>query len=491
MEKQNRNVSWTPFTDNLKETSAIVDNEIENGLKELGLLNKAHLFGLVKRRGFGLCRVMFAVLIWPLLSAASLNFFCGNRLSAYIKGGKDVLYDFLKRQNVNWRGWRIHSAKQFYKKHELGKEEVRAATFDDTNKIRRGKKVSAVSSHYDNTLGKKIMGQQVLEMGLATKKGYLPMDSQIYVGEKKVQEGKRALKDKRSYVGKDYAAAKSENKNQMLGQMLKRAIRAAFSFTHVIADSWFGNKKNIEAVVSLRLTGIFRMRRGNLQYFLNGSPYTATELYVFVKRRMRKLKGSRWKTCSLTVLLNLSDDKDNPDFLPVKLLFSAPVRQRGKETWAVFLSTDVNLAAEQILEIYALRWSIEVYFKEIKQNLGFLKEQSGDYAVHYASIHLCAIRYILITHRMLSSGEAFGRIRDKITKQLELLTFARLLWELFKALIYGVLDGLKGEVSSDVIDLIKEKLSVGISEFLDRALQLDEHYLHSELKAEKIGAFQD
>lgn len=491
MKKQNKNVSWTPFTDNLKETSAIVDNEMENSLKELNLFKSAHLFGLLKRRGFGLRQVIFSVLIWPLLSSGSLRFFCGNRLPAYIKGGKDVIYDFLKRQDINWRGWRFHSAKQFYKKHELDKESIRAATFDDTNKRRRGKKVSAVSSHYDNSLGRTITGQQVLEMGLSTPKGYLPLDSQIYVGKKKVQEGKHALKDKRSAVGKDYSVAKSENKNQMLRKMLKRAIRGALSFTHVIADSWFGNKKNIKTVVSLGLVGIFRMRRGNLQYLLNGNPYTAAELYAFVKRRMRKLKVSPWKTYSLTVLLNLSDDKDNPDFLPVKLLFSAPIRQRGKETWAVFLSTDVNLAAEEILEVYSLRWSIEVYFKEIKQNLGFLKEQSGDYAVHYASIHLCAIRYILIAHRMLSSGEAFGRVRDRVTKQLELLTFARLLWELFKSLIYGILDVVKGEVSGEIIELIKGKISVGISEFLDRALQLDDHYSQSEFKAEKIRAFQD
>lgn len=490
MKKQNRSVSLTPFTDNLKETSAIVDNELENGLKDLGLFEKAHLFGLAKKRGFGIRPILFSILIWPLLSLNSLGFFCGARLPAYIKGGKDILYDFLKRQDVNWRGCRFYAAKRFYKKHKLEKESIRAGVFDDTLKHRRGKKVSAVSSHYDNSLGKKVMGQQVLEMGLATPKGYVPLDSQIYVGEKKVQKGKHELKDKRSSVGRDYATAKNSNKNQMLRQMLKRVIKR-ISLTHVLADSWFGNRENIKAVASLGLIGIFRMRRGNLQYFLNGKPYTATELYAFVKRRMRKLKGTPWKTYALTVLLNLSDDKDNPDFLSVKLLFSAPVRQRRKETWAVFLSTDVNLEAEKILEIYALRWGVEVYFKEIKQNLGFLKEQTGDYAVHYASVHLCAIRYILIAHRMTSSGEAFGRVRDKITKRLELLTFARLLWELFKALIYGILDSLKGEVSGEIIELIKEKISGGVSEFLERALQLDEHYLESELKAEKIGAFQN
>ena len=153
----------------------------------------------------------------------------------------------------------------------------------------------------------------------------------------------------------------------------------------------------------------------------------------------------------------------------------------------VFLSTDVDLCTEKIFEIYALRWSIEVYFKEIKQHFGFLREQTGNYAVHYASIHLCAIRYMLVAHRMLESGESFGAVRNKITKQLELLTFARLLWELFKALIYGVLDRLKNEIPESIIEMIKRKIATSITDFLDSALQLDECYMENELKAEASG----
>jgi IS4 transposase len=58
----------------------------------------------------------------------------------------------------------------------------------------------------------------------------------------------------------------------------------------------------------------------------------------------------------------------------------------------------------KILEVYSLRWSIEVYFKEIKQHLGFLKEQSGRYQVAYASVHLAAMRYLLLFEAMLRAG---------------------------------------------------------------------------------------
>jgi len=37
-----------------------------------------------------------------------------------------------------------------------------------------------------------------------------------------------------------------------------------------------------------------------------------------------------------------------------------------------------------MLQIYSMRWSIEVYYKEAKQHLGFLKEQSHHYAAYVA-----------------------------------------------------------------------------------------------------------
>lgn len=473
--------------DNLSEANVLIDNELDLATQSLFFFSKTHCFGLVKNRGYPIQQVLFSLLIWPLLGVTSLNFFCGNRLSAFIDGGKDVLYDFLKRQDINWRGFRLYVALQLIRRHNLGIEPIRAAVVDDTIKHRRGKKVSAVSSHFDHTLGKHVMGQQMLEMGLATPKGYVPLDSQIYVSEKRVQDGKLRFRDKRSSVARDCSDAKSKNKNEMFRDMLKRCIRKGITFTHAMGDSWFGNKENIKSVISAKLTGIFRMKKSNLKYRINGKQYTATEIHLLLKRRMKRLNGSPYRTCTADVQLNLSTKPGQDEWVEVRLLFSSPINQY-KDNWAVFLSTDTRLSAEKILGIYALRWSIEVYFKEIKQHLGFLKEQSGDYAVHYASIHLCAIRYLLIADGMLRSGEAFGRVRNHISGKLEMLTFARLLWELFKALIYGALDSLTQTLPKKTIEMIKNKINMAVCDFLDQALQLDADYLKAEKKAEAIGA---
>ncbi|MCU7896714.1 MAG: transposase [Candidatus Thiodiazotropha sp. (ex Lucinoma aequizonata)] len=63
-----------------------------------------------------------------------------------------------------------------------------------------------------------------------------------------------------------------------------------------------------------------------------------------------------------------------------------------------------------MLETYALRWGIEVYFKEAKQHLGFLQEQTTTFASHMPSVHLCAICYLMLVHDKFGESE-FSRRR--------------------------------------------------------------------------------
>ncbi|MDP3608663.1 MAG: transposase [Nitrosomonas sp.] len=105
---------------------------------------------------------------------------------------------------------------------------------------------------------------------------------------------------------------------------------------------------------------------------------------------------------ALYVELNLSSSPDEAEqWNKVRLLFvrGIPTQEKaqlGKHAWAVFLTTDTNLEPYRILELYAMRWAIEVYFKEAKQYLGFLKEQSNHSAAYIASIHLVGIRFCML-----------------------------------------------------------------------------------------------
>ena len=284
--------------------------------------------------------------------------------------------------------------------------------------------------------------------------------------------------------------AREQSKHHLFREMLQRALRAGFRAVYLLADAWFGCKENIAACLENNLVALFQMKRGLLSYQYQGRAHTAHQLYARVQRRMRPLnRRARFKTASVVVRLNLATEPSQPPrWVTVRLVFSAPVRSRSADTWVVFLCTDVTLSDAKILEVYALRWSIEVYFKEIKQHLGFLKEQSGRYQVAYASVHLAAMRYLLLFEAMLRSGRlSYGEIRDRESGRLQVLTYAALLWQLFRALIEGALDGLVHELGRTVVKKVLAAIDQTVEGFLSDALQISPEQVSVQVKAEELG----
>ncbi|MBA6352676.1 MULTISPECIES: transposase [unclassified Colwellia] len=140
--------------------------------------------------------------------------------------------------------------------------------------------------------------------------------------------------------------------------------------------------------------------------------------------------------CSLIALR----DKESAQWVKVKLLFIRSInenkQQTSKHDWAFFLTTDSQLDDEKILAVYALRWGIEVYFKEAKQKLSFLKEQSLHYSVYIASINLTGLRFCLLLSAKHEEGVArISEVINYFEESLSCLNFASKLLRLFKALM--------------------------------------------------------
>jgi hypothetical protein len=111
----------------------------------------------------------------------------------------------------------------------------------------------------------------------------------------------------------------------------------------------------------------------------------AQALYTLVvKKKWAKVRGMPWKAVSLDVELDLAEkDEKEPRWKPMRRLFVRGLKETddvdaSKKDWALFLTTDLQLSMSKILETYALRWGIEVYFKEAKQHLvGFLRSKQS------------------------------------------------------------------------------------------------------------------
>lgn len=475
-----------PFvSDIITDQKHYIDNLFADTWKKLKLNSLIKGAGFTKRSGIEVTEAVFILLLWKWLNMSSIAMFSRKALGMFSNARKDAMYDLLKREEINWRELNIQTAKAVYKQNKLAGSRIKAFVLDDSIKTRTGKKMEGVSSHFDHVTGRHVMGQQVLTLGLATDEAFLPLDSQIYVSQVKARKLIKPYKDGRSVVGKRYSEATTQSKPEMAANMMKRAIRSGMEVDYVLADAWFGTKPMIRTALELDVTAILRMKKSKMKYraVVKGRTkqlLNAQELYAHVvKREWKKVRGLPWRAVILDVELDLAEKNDkSPRWQPVRLLFVRGLKEPGeadvsKKDWALFLTTDIELSMSKMLETYALRWGIEVYFKEAKQHLGFLKEQTATFASHTASIHLCAIRYLMLVHNKLEGQDArVGDIRSQIQEQMDTLSFAGKLWQIFRSIISGTLNDLKSLLGCST-DTVMLAIDQRVYEFFIRSLQLD------------------
>jgi hypothetical protein len=471
----------SPTADHLARPECYVDNEMQASTTDLAFFSLALRAGVHKRCGHDARVVLFGLLIWPLLAVRSVHTFLGATFGQLCAVGKDALYELLARLDVNWREHQWQLARRLIQRHRLLNDPITALVGDDTVKTRRGRKMEGVSAHFDHLQHRTVLGEQMLQLGLATPRGFVPLDEQLYISSKKEQKLRRPFADKRCPAARRWAEAHT-SKIEMVRAMIRRAVRYGVRARYFLADAWFGCREVIAAAVDAKLVAVIRMKRGNLKYRYRDEELTADELYArFVKGQMSEIESIERQAATLDVVLDLDTTGASPRPMAVRLLFVRGLDpDAGKKDWALFLTTDTSLTAARILEVYALRWGVEVYFKEAKQNLGLLKEQTWTFAAHTASTHLTAMRYLLILHRVLERGGAFAEVRDELTGKLRALSMAQVLWALFRALIAGALDRLRLTLGDFTIRLVQTAIDTTVLVFLESVLQLDTATLADE-----------
>jgi hypothetical protein len=77
--------------------------------------------------------------------------FSRESLLSFSAAKKDALYDLLNREDLNWRKLQLLTAKKVIR--DTNSSTLRAFVVDDPVKIRRGKKMPGVSSHFDHLTG--------------------------------------------------------------------------------------------------------------------------------------------------------------------------------------------------------------------------------------------------------------------------------------------------------------------------------------------------
>jgi hypothetical protein len=202
--------------DLLKANGVLIDNVFASLWREIGMKTVLSRAGFNKRSGTPMGDVIFGLMLWLWLKKESIGMFARECLQDAM--GKDVLYDTMNREDLNWRRFHeqvAHKTIQTFK--ASGKK---AYVVDDTVEQRFGKKMPGISSHFDHTSGRHMMGQQVLTLGLSCNEGFVPLDSELFISQTKAIELHEPFEDGRSVAAKRYRAAQQCTKPEMVNAMV-------------------------------------------------------------------------------------------------------------------------------------------------------------------------------------------------------------------------------------------------------------------------------
>ena len=133
----------------------------------------------------------------------------------------------------------------------------------------------------------------------------------------------------------------------------------------------------------------------------------------------------------------------------VKLFFC----KRGrKEAWKLLLTTDLSLDFVRAYEVYAMRWSIEVFFSDSKRVLGLADCSSRDFSAHIAHVSLVMIRYNMLSAiKITLDYDTIGGLFEDMYLGVHELTVVEKIWAIIIEVVAVVAELI--DADSEVLTL--------------------------------------
>ncbi len=262
--------------------------------------------------------------------------------------------------------------------------------FDDTLAEHNGKCIEEAQSHYDHSSNDFIRGHQFFTSMIHTPVFQLPLFPRLY-------------------------SKNTDSKIEMAKDMVDYVSRKIKLYS-VVFDSWYSDKKiikkcmtkGIKVVCAIKANRTISMEKGKwklLSDFLKTLSTRKMENYFIDEKK--------YKILSLIVKLN--------GIPHVRLIISKEWSEEKKK-WGDFfylISTDTQDTPVQIIRHYKVRWSIETYHFDIKQNLGFAraffrkKEGIVRHAIFSTIAYAILKLFMLCRGLKMTIGECCGYIQDK------------------------------------------------------------------------------
>ena len=333
----------------------------------------------------------------------------------------NTYYRFLKDQHNRWEDLLQQVAiKAISFFSPLTPQNRHVLVIDDTLFSRpKGKKVENNSLVYDHNEGTFKKGYRLLT--LAWTDGFSTVPTLFRM----MSSAKTAYKSEKKYDGRGICSKRrADSLKTMTDSAIELLEKASCLGTRYVAyDSWFGTPKTILRTTAIGYDVVCMMKINNT-FNHHGKIIKAERLLPLLNKSVDITRFSNdckiQKNIIIIGSINVCFKNDQAE-KPVKLVF-CKLKGHQDSDFSIVACTDISLSPQEILELYAKRWSIETSFKIDKQFFGLTKETftlNFDVMVAFTSIQF--LRHIMLARerRMDQDSRTIGPLFFALIEEIK------------------------------------------------------------------------
>lgn len=331
--------------------------------------------------------------------------------------GKNSLYRFKSSPKADWREVLTRMAlrfKCFITRNGMDEDEAPGCfIIDDTAIEKTGKTMERISKIHDHTDGRFKLGYKLLACAYFDGRSTVCPDFALLreskgnnygLSEADVRSQHTKTRSETSPASRRLSETDTDKPSLAMG-MVRRLWERGLRAKYVLTDSWFPCGRFVEAIRTVCggcLHLVCRVKLNSTRYEVRGRMASAPQI--------RDSNRDEAKYCKKYKCLYIRQ-KARLGGQPVLLFL---VRFGRRDRWDALMTTDTSLSFVKCLEIYQIRWNIEVLFKECKQHLGLEGCQSRDFDSQIADISLCLLIHTALTlEKRVNEYETFGGLFSK------------------------------------------------------------------------------
>ena len=470
--------------DKISELSNLMSEKESLSTTLISLFSKVRIgnlinhLGMEKRKGVSSSDLILSLCLFRIFGE-SIHSMYNQRFYGLLDAGKNCFYRFLCRHQMNWRGLLLGVNKSFIQ--IVKKEQVEETStpccyvIDDTTLLKTGFHMEGISRVFDHTKHQCVLGYKLLSLSFFDGRTLIPSDFSLHsekgkketygLNKKQLANRFQKKREEQSY-GHKRKHESEVSKIQISIEMMRRAWKKGIKASYALMDSWFVCEEMVREVRKIGKGKVHLLgmaKNGNTKYTYENKRFTAKELVVRKERTCSKsCRKYKCRYIQIDVLLN---------DLPIRLFL---IQYGHKKEWSMLLTTDRTLSFIKAFELYQIRWSTEVMYKECKQYLGLGGCQSLDFDAQIADCTLAFITYtVLALGKRFYEYETMGAIfREKRNELFYLTLWQRILpviaklLEQFAYLLNRSLDELLEIVFNDTEAF--DKFSVILNAIIDQ-----------------------